>query len=77
MINNGAPSANNIELREKLTNIRNAISEGMLEVEFDGKRIKYRSLDEMRRIENGLMQQLAGKSRRSTFQKIVTVFEKY
>ena len=64
------------ELREQLSNLQNAIAEGALEVEFQGKRVKYRSLDEMRRIEYGLIQHLNGYSR-SGFKKIVSVFEKF
>ncbi|MES2616112.1 MAG: hypothetical protein V4591_11955 [Bdellovibrionota bacterium] len=66
----------NEELQEQLSNLQNAIAEGVLEVEFQGKRVRYRSLDEMRRIEFGLAQQLMGKSG-SGFKKIVSVFEKF
>ena len=65
------------ELRKQLSNLQNAISEGVLEIEFQGKRIKYRSLDEMRRIEMGLVKQLSTKRTSSPFKKIVTVFEKF
>ncbi len=64
------------ELQEQLLNLRDAMAEGALEVEFQGKKIRYRSLDEMRRIEFGLMQQLNGIPK-SSFKKIVTVFEKF
>ncbi len=64
------------ELKEQLSNLHDAIAEGALEVEFQGKKIRYRSLDEMRRIEYGLMQQLNGIPK-SSFKKIVTVFEKF
>ncbi len=64
------------ELKEQLFNLQNAIAEGALEVEFQGKRVRYRSLDEMRRIELGIVQQLMGKSW-SQFKKIVSVFEKF
>ena len=63
------------ELREQLSNLQNAIAEGALEVEFQGKCVKYRSLDEMRRIQFGLVQCLNGYSQ-SGFKKIVSVFEK-
>ena len=66
----------NEELKAQLDNLRNAIAEGALEVEFQGKKIKYRTLDEMRRIEFGLVQQLMGKSE-SGFKKIVSVFDKF
>ncbi|MES2614779.1 MAG: hypothetical protein V4591_05135 [Bdellovibrionota bacterium] len=66
----------NEELKEQLSNLQNAIAEGALEVEFQGKKIKYRTLDEMRRIELGLMQELTGKSG-AGFKKIVSVFEKF
>jgi hypothetical protein len=64
------------ELQAQLSNLRDAIAEGALEVEFQGKRVKYRSLDEMRRIEFGLVQQLRGKFG-AGFRKIVSVFEKF
>lgn len=67
---------NNDELKTQLDNLRNAIAEGILEVEFQGKKIKYRTLDEMRRIELGLVRQLKGQSG-NIFNKIVSVFEKF
>ena len=66
----------NEELKAQLSNLQNAIAEGALEVEFQGKKIKYRTLDEMRRIEFGLMRQLTS-SKNSSFKKIVSVFEKF
>ena len=67
----------NEELKAQLDNLRNAIAEGVLEVEFQGKKIKYRSLDEMRRFEIGLIQQILGPNNRSSLKKVVTVFEKF
>lgn len=64
------------ELSEQLSNLQRAIAEGALEVEFQGKRIKYRTLDEMRRIELGLMRWISRKTN-SEFKKIVSVFEKF
>ncbi|MES2614086.1 MAG: hypothetical protein V4591_01585 [Bdellovibrionota bacterium] len=64
------------DLQEQLSNLQDAIAEGALEVEFQGKRVKYRTLDEMRRIELGLVRQLMSESR-SCFKKIVSVFEKF
>ena len=66
----------NEEIKAQLSNLQNAIAEGALEVEFQGKKIKYRTLDELRRIEFGLVQQLIGKSE-AYFKKIVSVFEKF
>ena len=66
----------NEEIKAQLSNLQNAIAEGALEVEFQGKKIKYRTLDEMRRIEFGLVQQLMGGSI-TGFKKIVSVFEKF
>lgn len=66
----------NDDIKSQLDNLRNAIAEGALEVEFQEKKIKYRTLNEMRRIEIGLMQQLMGKPG-SGFKKIVSVFEKF
>ena len=64
------------EIQDKLRNIQDAIAEGILEVEAQGKRIKYRSLDDMRRIERSLLQEL-NQSGHSGFNRIVTVFEKF
>ena len=64
------------ELKDQLSNLQDALAEGALEVEFQGKKIKYRSLDEMRRIEFVLNQQLMG-GPISSFKKIVTVYEKF
>ena len=61
---------------EKLASLEDAISEGVLEVDFQGKRVKYRSLDDMRRIANDLKKTISGDSgggRRTT----IAVFEKY
>ena len=63
----------NKNIQEKIDNIEDAIAEGALEVEFQGKRIKYRSLDEMRRISNTLKQSL---QRHSGLKVSVAVFEK-
>ena len=64
------------EIQDKLRNLQDAIAEGILEVEAQGKRIKYRSLDDMRRIERSLMQEL-NQTNSFGFNRIVTVFEKY
>ena len=65
-----------LELQTKLRNLREAIAEGILEIEFQNKKIRYRSLDEMRRIEQDLIRQMTPKKSRN-FQKITTVFEKF
>lgn len=64
------------EIQDKLRNLQDAIAEGILEVEAQGKRIKYRSLDDMRRIERSLLQDL-NQTGYSGFNRIVTVFEKF
>lgn len=64
------------ELIDQLSNLQRALAEGALEVEFQGKKVKYRTLDEMRRIEFVLTQRLQGKQG-SVFKKIVSVFEKF
>jgi len=60
------------EIKKKLDFLEAAIAEGALEVEFQGKRVRYRSLDEMRRIANALKRQLGGGSIRTT----LAVFDK-
>jgi hypothetical protein len=60
---------------EKLTNLEEAIAEGVLEVDFQGKRIKYRSLDDMRRIANDLKKTVSGDS--GGIKTTIAVFEKY
>ena len=64
------------KIKAQLESLRAAIAEGALEVEFQGKRLKYRSLNEMRRIESSLLDSLNQKNR-SEFKKIQMVFEKY
>ena len=64
------------QLIAQIMNLQNAIAEGALEVEFQGKKVKYRSLDEMRRIEFRLVQMLQGKQG-GVFKKITSVFEKF
>ena len=67
---------NQDKIRNQLESLRNAIAEGALEIEFQGKKVKYRSLDEMRRIELSLVGQLNNKNQ-SLFKKTVMVFEKF
>ena len=64
------------KIAQQLESLRNAIAEGALEIEFQGKKIKYRSLDEMRRIESSLAGQLRNRNQ-SVFKKTVMVFEKF
>lgn len=63
------------KLQEQLESLQCAIAEGALEIEFQGKKIRYRSLDEMRRIENSLKRQILSSTQ--VFQKIIPVFEKF
>lgn len=63
-----------ITIKQKISNLENAIYEGVLEVEFQGKKIKYRSLDEMNRILNTLKNSLQNNS---CLKRSIPVFEKY
>lgn len=65
---------NNTEIQKRIDNLESAIAEGALEIDFQGKRIKYRSLDEMQRILNMLKQSL---QKKYVIRKSIAVFEKY
>ncbi len=43
---------------EQLTSLEQAIAEGTLEVEYEDKRVKYRSLEDMKRIRAMMRQEL-------------------
>ena len=60
---------------EKLASLEDAITEGVLEVDFQGKRVKYWSLDDMRRIANDLKRTINSDS--GGIRTTVAVFEKY
>lgn len=45
--------------QEKLTKLENAIAEGALEIEYEGKKVKYRNLDEMIRIRDMIKSSLS------------------
>ena len=62
--------------KAQLVSLRNAIAEGALEIEFQGKKVRYRSLDEMRRIEYSLSQSTQ-RQRRSPISTIQTTYEKF
>lgn len=62
--------------QEKLANLEESIAEGVLEVEFQGRKVKYRSLDEMRRIANGLRKDI-NNSDGGGIRTTIAVFEKY
>ena len=63
------------EIIEKLNNLRNSIDNGVLETEYQGKKVRYRSLQEMRQIESNLQKQLS--TSRNEFKKVQFVFEKF
>ena len=63
------------EIIEKLNNLRNSIDNGVLETEYQGKKVRYRSLQEMRQIESNLQKQLS--TSQSEFKKVQFVFEKF
>ena len=65
---------NNTEIQERIDNLESASAEGALEIDFQGKRIKYRSLDEMQRILNMLKQSL---QKKHLIKRSIAVFEKY
>ncbi len=60
---------------DKLASLEDAITEGVLEVEFQGKRVKYRSLDDMRRIAHDLKKTINADS--GSIRTTIAVFEKY
>ncbi len=62
--------------QQKLASLEEAIAEGVLEVEFQGRKVKYRSLDEMQRIANSLRRDINNKHAGGII-KSVAVFEKY
>lgn len=59
----------------KLESLESALFEGVLEVDFQGKKVTYRSLDEMQRIVTGLRRALGYD--KPVLEKIIPVFEKY
>ena len=61
--------------KEKLDDLEETISEGVAEVEFQGKKTKFRTLDEMRRISNDL--QKKANSSDGGIRTTVAVFEKF
>jgi hypothetical protein len=63
--------------QEKLANLEESIAEGVLEVEFQGRRVKYRSLDDMRRIANGLRRDINNSRDGGGIRTTIAVFEKY
>lgn len=58
---------------EDLDNLKDAIKEGVLEVEYADKKVKYRSLSEMLRIKDLIEQELGLKSKGA---RIFTKFNK-
>ena len=67
----------NMNTKEKIECLENALAEGTLEVEFDGKKVRYRSLEEIMQILRYLKNKDCLQGSGNSFEKIVMKFEKF
>lgn len=62
--------------QEQADNLRNAIAEGVTEVEFNGRRTRFRSLKEMRSILTEIESSVDSRSRRPGRNRVLMTFRR-